>query len=220
MSNYPSRTDIVTAMRNPHVSFKSNEMTGNGKVKILIPALNLINGSYYLNLAVHKRDGFPFDLDYSRTLGHTDLEEIIKKRSFEYYLKDFNCPDSYEPGGEDFFSPCMMEALLMTRIMSDHAFRPWFRHFIPDMDRSSLLIPAIVSDRTDGKLSHLDGLNLSRVWCFSAIQKKLTDDNPLKEQLKTAIRLHLKTAIENIHSGHYEGEHWLGSFAVFAYSEL
>ena len=138
----------------------------------------------------------------------------------EYYVRDMNCPHNWEPGGEDFFSPCLMEALLMSRAMNDWAFRSWFRHFLPDLDKSSLLTPAIVSDRTDGKLSHLDGLNLSRVWCFSAILKKLQENDPLVGILKKSIRDHLTIAMENIRSGHYAGEHWLGSFAVYAYSEL
>ena len=178
--------------------------------------------TYPIRTGVHPNTafGFLFALDYSRTTGHEELERIILKRSWDYYGRDFNCPDSWEPGGEDFFSPCLMEALLMSRVLADYAFRPWFRHFLPDMDKSSLLIPAVVSDRTDGKLSHLDGLNLSRVWSFSAILKSLEKGDPLAEKMKTAIRLHLDTAMENIKSGHYEGEHWLGSFAVYAYSEL
>lgn len=204
---------------------------GRALYKILSPltekiVLNYINflpkQTYPIRTGVHPNTAFGllFALDYSRTLGNGDLENIILKRSREYYLKDYNCPDDYEPGGEDFFSPCLMEALLMTRLMSDSAFRPWFRHLLPNMARSTLLIPAIVSDRTDGKLSHLDGLNLSRVWCFSAILKKLEKNDPLKAILKKSIKTHLTTAIENIRSGHYAGEHWLGSFAVYAYSEL
>jgi len=178
--------------------------------------------TYPIRTGVHPNTAFGllFALDYSRTLGHADLEKIIVKRSREYYANDMNCPDSWEPSGEDFFSPCLMEALLMSRVMNTGSFRTWMRNFLPSLKSSGLLIPAIVSDRTDGKLSHLDGLNLSRVWCFSAILKKLAGDNPLRDKLKTAIRLHLKTAMENIRSGHYAGEHWLGSFAVYAYSEL
>lgn len=204
---------------------------GKKLYKIISPLAEKIVSNYLLFLpkqtypirtGVHPNTAFGllFALDYSRTVGHEELKEIILKRSWEYFGKDMNCPDSWEPGGEDFFSPCLMEVLLMSRVLTTRAFLPWFRHFIPAMDRSPLLMPAIVSDRTDGKLSHLDGLNLSRVWCFSAILKKLQEGDPLREILKMSIKTHLATAMENIKSGYYEGEHWLGSFAVYAYSEL
>jgi len=204
---------------------------GQKLYKIMLPLTEKIVSNYMnflpkqtypIRTGVHPNTAFGllFPLDYARTVKNKGLEELVLKRSMEYYVRDMNCPHSWEPSGEDFFSPCLMEALLMSRAMNVWPFRSWFRHFMPDMEKSSLLVPAIVSDRTDGKLSHLDGLNLSRVWCFSAILKKLADDNPLREKLKTAIRLHLKTAMENIRSGHYAGEHWLGSFAVYAYSEL
>jgi len=191
--------------------------------KIVANYLNFLpKQTYPIRTGVHPNTAFGllFALDYARTMKNSDMEELIKKRSWEYYLRDYNCPDDYEPGGEDFFSPCLMEALLMSRLMSNRAFRPWFRHLLPNMNQSSLLIPAIVSDRTDGKLSHLDGLNLSRVWCFSAILKKLQENDPLVGILKKSIKDHLSIAMENIRSGHYAGEHWLGSFAVYAYSEL
>ncbi len=191
--------------------------------KIVANYLNFLpKQTYPIRTGVHPNTAFGllFALDFARTTGHEELKNIILKRSLEYFTYDVSCPDAWEPSGEDFFSPCLTEALLMSRVMNTGAFRAWFRHFLPAIGSSRLLTPAIVSDRTDGKLSHLDGLNLSRVWCFSAILKKLEEGDPLIGILKKSISVHLTTAIENIRSGHYAGEHWLGSFAVFAYSEL
>jgi hypothetical protein len=178
--------------------------------------------TYPIRTGVHPNTAFGllFAYDYGKTLKNKKLIDLISSRGREYFGYDINCPDNWEPGGEDFFSPCLMEALLMTRILNTRAFRIWFRKFFPSFRSSRLLIPAVVSDRSDGKLSHLDGLNLSRVWCFSGILRKLSEEDPLGSIIKKSINLHLKTAMENIKSGFYEGEHWLGSFAVYAYSEL
>ncbi|MCK5004108.1 MAG: DUF2891 domain-containing protein [Candidatus Aminicenantes bacterium] len=191
--------------------------------KIVSNYLNFLpKQTYPIRTGVHPNTAFGllFAYDYGKTLKHKKLLEIVVTRSREYFGNDMNCPDSWEPGGEDFFSPCLMETLLMTRVLKPEEFVKWFKNFFPDIRNSNLLIPAIVSDRTDGKLSHLDGLNLSRVWSFSAILKAIHTGDPLKGVLEDALKLHLKTAMENIRSGYYEGEHWLGSFAVYAYSEL
>jgi len=178
--------------------------------------------TYPIRTGVHPNTAFGllFAYDYAKKSSDKELMNIVIAKSKEYYIEDKNCPSGWEPGGEDFFSPCLMESLLMTRILKPEEFRLWFNKFFPDIKNSNLLIPAVVSDRTDGKLSHLDGLNLSRVWCFSAIAKSMKHNDDLVNILKDAIKLHLKVAMENIKSGFYEGEHWLGSFAVYAYSEL
>jgi hypothetical protein len=191
--------------------------------KIVLNYLNFLpKQTYPIRTGVHPNTAFGllFAYDYGKTLNNKRLLELVVSKSREYFGNDRNCPDSWEPGGEDFFSPCLMETLLMTRVLKTEEFIKWFKKFFPDIRNSNLLVPAIVSDRTDGKLSHLDGLNLSRVWSFSAILKKLKKNSFLKDMIEESISLHLNTAMENIKSGHYAGEHWLGSFAVYAYSEL
>ncbi len=191
--------------------------------KIVSSYLNFLpKQTYPIRTGVHPNTAFGllFAYDYAKRLKHNELLEMVISRSLNYFGEDVSCPAGWEPGGEDFFSPCLMETLLMTRILKAEEFIKWFEKFFPDIKNSNLLVPAIVSDRTDGKLSHLDGLNLSRVWSFSAILKAIPKGDPLKGILKDALKLHLKTAMENIKSGFYEGEHWLGSFAVYAYSGL
>ena len=133
-------------------------------------------------------------------------------------MKDKSCPASWEPGGEDFFSPCLMEADLMRRVMKPKEFTRWFFQFLPELknrEPSVLLKPAIVTDRSDGKLVHLDGLNLSRAWCMLCISKSLPKKEKVRKILiESAIR-HAKDALKNIHSGEYSGEHWLASFAIY-----
>ncbi len=178
--------------------------------------------TYPIRTGVHPNTAFGllFAYDYALTLNNKELLDLIKSKSIEYFGNDTKCPDSWEPGGEDFFSPCLMEALLMTKILNKDKFLIWFEKFLPNLKHSKLLVPAIVSDRSDGKLSHLDGLNLSRVWCFADIRKLVPKNSRLNELLTESIKIHLKTALDNINSGFYAGEHWLGSFAVYAFSRL
>src|SRR5690606_5638407 len=103
-------------------------------------------------------------------VGDTDLEAIIRSTALRFYRLDKDCPISWEPGGADFLSPCLEEADLMWRILPPAEYQRWVRRFIPQLFKKSFhLVPGAVSDRTDGKLVHLDGLNLSRAWCLYGI---------------------------------------------------
>jgi hypothetical protein len=132
-------------------------------------------------------------------------------------LNDENCPASWEPSGEDFLSACLEEASLMTKILDSRSFNNWFEDFLDKKDLKSLMKPADVSDRSDPKIVHLDGLNLSRASCFFGISK-IVDNDKLKLQLIEAANHHLSATLPNIASEHYEGTHWLGTFAVYALS--
>jgi hypothetical protein len=132
-----------------------------------------------------------------------------------------NYPASWEPGGEDFFSPALIEADLMRRVLKPAEFAQWFHRFLPDVSNvepRSILDPAVVSDRTDPKLVHLDGLNLSRAWCMRSIAAALPQDDPAREILARSAVQHAQDALVHVASGNYEGEHWLASFAVFLFS--
>ena len=179
--------------------------------------------TYPIRTGVHPNTAFglAFALDYAKTIGDQKLADLITERSLNYYRKDVNYPAAWEPGGEDFFSPALMEADLMRRVMKPAQFKLWFHRFLPGIAKSephSLLTPATVADRSDPKIVHLDGLNLSRAWCMRAIAAALPATDPARKVLIKAATRHATDALANVASGDYAGEHWLASFAVFMLS--
>ncbi len=134
--------------------------------------------TYSIRSGVHPNTAFglAFALDYARTVGHKELRELVEERSRAYYAKDVGIPAKWEPDGADFFSPSLMEADLMRRVLPAEEFRAWFGRYLPDIvkgEPKSLVTPATVSDRTDPQIVHLDGLNLSRAWCMRSIAAAL-----------------------------------------------
>jgi hypothetical protein len=153
-------------------------------------------------------------LDYARIAGNAEFGRLVEARARDYYLKDRICPLAYEPSGEDFLSPCLAEADVVRRILSQAVFAAWLAAFLPRVG----LEPTQVPDVTDGKLYHLAGLNLSRAWMLEGIVSKLPAGDARSEAL-TALAARLKQAgLASIKSEHYEGGHWLGSFAVYLVS--
>jgi hypothetical protein len=176
--------------------------------------------TYPIRTGVHPNTAFglAFALDYARALGNQKLEALIVERSRFYYGHDVNYPGAWEPGGEDFFSPALIEADLMRRVMGQAEFAVWFHRFLPGTTKGepkALLQPAIVTDRTDPKLVHLDGLNLSRAWCMRNIATALPRNDPARRVLTSSALAHATVTLPHVASGNYEGEHWLASFAVF-----
>ena len=179
--------------------------------------------TYPIRTGVHPNTAFglAFAMDYAQTVGNQKLESLIAERSRTYFGRDVNYPAAWEPGGEDFFSPALMEADLMRRVMNPVAFRRWFHRFLPGLTSNqpeALLQPAVVTDRTDPKLVHLDGLNLSRAWCMRSIAGALPRTDPARRILVESARLHARDALTHVASGDYAGEHWLASFAVYMLS--
>lgn len=177
---------------------------------------------YPIRTGVHQNTAFgiAFALDYARATADDRLESVLLERARNYYARDRGCPSAWEPGGDDFFSPCLVEADLMRRVLPPDEFGNWFEAFLPALARganSPVLTPAIVTDRTDPKLVHLDGLNLSRAWCLFGIASALPKER-VAATLAAAADRHLRATFEYISSGSYEGEHWLASFAVYAMS--
>jgi len=175
--------------------------------------------NYPIRTGVHPNTAFglSFALDYARAVADSTLEALVIERSLTYYLDDKGCPFDWEPGGEDFFSPCLMEADLMRRVLERKEFETWLKGFggdVQTMLASSAFTPALVTDRTDPKLVHLDGLNLSRAWCMNGIASQLPRSNLLRSRLISSARHHAEAGLAHIASGNYEGEHWLASFAV------
>jgi hypothetical protein len=156
-------------------------------------------------------------LDYARRMNRKDLESLAINRSRDYFAADRSCPLAYEPSGEDFFSPCLEEADLMRRVLSGPEFSKWLSRFWPDLSgrSSDVLSPAVVTDPTDPKLVHLDGLNLTRAWTLAGIARALDPKDPRRRTLEETASVHKKAGLVRVSSGNYEGEHWLASFAVY-----
>ena len=176
--------------------------------------------TYPIRTGVHPNTAFglAFAFDYAKASGNEKLTELIAERSRTYFANDKNYPAAWEPGGEDFFSPALLEADLMRRVMKPAGFRRWFARFLPQLAAGipkSLMQPATVTDRSDPKLVHLDGLNLSRAWCMRSIANALPRNDPARKMLAKSAQAHLSDALAHVASGDYAGEHWLASFAVY-----
>jgi len=160
--------------------------------------------------------GLVLAYDYAQSQGLDTLEQLITSRARDYFLLDQNCPMDWEPGGFDFLSPCLQEAELMSKILPRDTFKIWLSNFLPKLTDSNFsLTQAKVSDRTDGKLVHLDGVNFCRAWSLYSIASTLPEYNHL---IKIANQ-HIEASLPNVADGGYEGEHWLASFAILALSE-
>ena len=176
--------------------------------------------AYPIRLGTHNQSAFAFGLmlDWARTAGDKEMERLIIERSLAFHKNDVNCPLAYEPSGEDFLSPCLMEADLMRRILSADEFNSWFTKFMPDVPTdgsADWLAPGIVKDASDGKLVHLDGVNSSRAWNLYNIARALPEDDPRRASLVAAAKVHADTGVAAVSDEHYSGSHWLASFATY-----
>ena len=154
-------------------------------------------------------------LDYAGAVGDTAFASLCRGKAREWYAKDADC-QAWEPSQDEFLSPALVEAACMSAVLARDVFGGWFERFLPRAkhgEPSTLFSPARVSDRTDGKIAHLDGLNLSRAWCWRLILSAL-DEAPFSAA-EEAITSHLASALENV-TGDYMGEHWLATFALLA----
>lgn len=158
--------------------------------------------------------GLSLSLDYARTVGNTAFESLIEEHTLRLFKNDVNCNLSYEPSGYDFLSPCFEEAYLMSKVMAADEYDTWLNSFLPELFQTGFeLEPAIVKDRSDGKLVHLDGLNYSRAACLYGIASA----NPDLAHLKSIAREHIAFTLPNISvQDDYMGSHWLGTFALYA----
>lgn len=160
--------------------------------------------------------GLTFAWDYANTTGNDTLKATIESRAKEYYLNDKNCPIGWEPGGHDFLSPCLEEIDLMRRVLNKEEFDTWISDFMPELKKKDFqLETAEVSDRSDGKLVHLDGLNFSRAWVLYDLAKQYPEYNHLVD----VANKHIEYSLPNIVDDSYEGGHWLGSFAIYALTD-
>lgn len=173
-----------------------------------------------IRVGEHDQTAFAFGLilDWARQGGDTAMEQLLTQRVEAYYGKDKRCPLAYEPSGQDFLSPCLAEADLLRRILPPARFATWLRDFLPELPSNGTtawLEPAVVTDPTDPKLAHLDGLNLSRAWMLEGIASGLPPTDKRLRSLQATAKRHREAGLKAVTGAHYEGGHWLGSFAVY-----
>jgi hypothetical protein len=176
--------------------------------------------TYPIRTGVHPNTAFglAFAHDYARAVRDDRLQALVEERARAYFGADGDVPAAWEPGGADFFSPSLMEADLMRRVLPPAEFRTWFGRFLPGAARGepkSLFNPATVTDRTDPQLVHLDGLNLSRAWGMRSVAAALPVGDPARTSMEVSAARHTESALSHVASGDYAGEHWLATFAVY-----
>ncbi len=165
----------------------------------------------------HNQTAFALALifDWATLVGHEAMVQLIKERGLAFFAKDHDYALHLEPGGEDFLSPSLSAAWLMTRFLKANALTEWLDRAMPELGRGFVFEPALPSDRGDGRLCHLDGLNLSRAWMLAAIAAALGEADLRSAPLQAAAHLHQTAGLEGLQSGHYSGSHWLGTFAAY-----
>jgi Protein of unknown function (DUF2891) len=174
--------------------------------------------TYPLRVGTHFNIAFALVLAGDWAKSHDPkLVALIDERARDWFMDDRDC-QAWEPGGDEFLSPALCEALLMSRVLERQAFADWFDAFLPRLANgkpATLFTPATVSDRSDGKIAHLDGLNLSRAWCWRAIASALGSSHPVASIAEETANCHLTASLPYV-TGDYMGEHWLASFALLA----
>lgn len=155
--------------------------------------------------------GLSFAYDYAKTTNHRQLISSVEEHALSFYHTDEACPIAWEPSGYDFLSPCLQEADIMRKVLSADDFNIWLQKFLPQLADGSLnLEPGKVIDRSDGKLVHLDGLNFSRAWCLYPM-------SGIDQNIRKLADEHMVYSLSKITDGDYMGEHWLASFALYAF---
>ena len=185
------------------------------RLKTWLPKL-----SHPVRIGEHAQTAFALGLmlDYARCTGNESFAKLLTDQARKFYLADKNCPMAYEPSGEDFLSPCLAEADAMRRVLPPAEFGSWLKEFMPQIPAraTSNWLPVVVSpDPSDPKLAHLDGLNLSRAWMLEGIISALPADDARRPALTAAAEAHRRAGLAAVTGAHYEGGHWLGSFAVY-----
>jgi hypothetical protein len=176
--------------------------------------------AYPIRLGTHNQSAFAFGLflDWAARSGDNGMTRLVRDKALDFHRNDRNCPMAYEPSGEDFLSSCLMVADLMRRVMDDSEYPGWLSAFLPEIPTDGSgdwLAVGIVNDPTDGKLVHLDGLNLSRAWALEGIASALPANDPRRASLLASASLHGNSGEESVRTPHYSGSHWLASFATY-----
>ena len=178
--------------------------------------------TYPVRTGTHYNTAFALRLalDYAESAADAELAGVCHAAAMRWYSGDRGC-QAWEPSQDEFLSPTLMVSELMRRVMQDRDFGSWFDFYLPRLEHrepATLFGPATVSDRSDGKIAHLDGLNLSRAWCWRGIASALASDDPRRRMAFEAAATHMEASLPHI-TGDYMGEHWLASFALLAILE-
>jgi hypothetical protein len=194
-------------------------MVAASKLKDWLPKLH-----YPIRIGEHDQTAFSFGLmwDWAGSARDARMKVLLVDAAERFYRADRNCPLSYEPSGQDFLSPCLAEADFMRRVLEPGAFGTWFGEFLPQVPSkggTEWLQPGVVTDRSDPKLAHIDGLNLSRAWMLEGIAHGLKRTDKRVPALLAAAASHRAAALPAVTGEHYEGGHWLGTFAVYLTSQ-
>ena len=185
------------------------------RLKTWLPKL-----SHPVRIGEHNQSAFALGLmlDYARATGNEEFAKLLTAKTREFYLADKDCSLNYEPSGEDFLSPCLGEADAMRRVLAPAEFAKWLNDFmprIPTTAKADWLAVTVSPDPSDPKLAHLDGLNLSRAWMLEGIVAGLPAHDSRRPALIAAAEAHRRAGLAAVTGAHYEGGHWLGSFAVY-----
>ena len=191
------------------------ETEAAARLKSWLPKLH-----YPIRIGEHDQTAFSFGLiwDWAGVAGDAQMRSVLGEAARRFYLNDRNCPIDYEPSGQDFLSPCLAEADFMRRVQSPAVFGRWLSSFLPGISAKAgphWLTPAVVTDRADPKLAHIDGLNLSRAWMLEGIAQGLEKGDRRVPVLRALAVRHREAALPAVTGEHYEGGHWLGTFAVY-----
>ena len=176
--------------------------------------------SHPVRIGEHDQTAFALGLllDYARIIQNDEFAKLLSDQARKFFLADKNCPLGYEPSGEDFLSPSLGEADVMRRVLPSSEFAKWLNNFMPQLRHAANVdwLPVAISpDPSDPKLAHLDGLNLSRAWMIEGILFALPADDARRGALTAIAELHRRAGLAAVTGEHYEGGHWLGSFAVY-----
>jgi hypothetical protein len=206
------------AARELSTNLQPLELAAMERLKNWLPKL-----SHPVRSGEHSQTAFALGLildyvknDYARNTGDHEFRNLLLTKARDFYMADKNCPLAYEPSGEDFLSPCMAEADAMRRVLSSTDFAQWLHQFMPQISANdSWLHPEKSPDQSDPKLAHIDGLNLSRAWMLEGIASGLPKNDPRIAILERSAAAHRNAGLAAVTGEHYEGGHWLGSFAVY-----
>jgi hypothetical protein len=179
----------------------------------------LPKATYPVRVGTHFNSAFALalTLDYAEAAGHQALASLVRDTAQSWYDGDVDC-QAWEPGGDDFLSSALVEAECMRRVLPPAAFAAWRDRFLPRLEAqlpATLFRPATVSDRSDGKIAHLDGLNLGRAWCWRALAGTFAAADPRRALAVATAEAHLRSSLPHV-TGDYMGEHWLATYALLA----
>jgi hypothetical protein len=195
------------------------EAEAAARIKAWLPKLH-----YPIRVGEHDQTAFSFGLiwDWAGVGSDQEMRALLSDAAQRFYIKDRNCPLRYEPSGEDFLSPCLAEADFMRRALDAKTFSIWLSVFLPSIPQGEShpggepwLQSGVVTDRSDPKLAHIDGLNLSRAWMLEGVAHGLSKGDRRIPVLLAAAAQHRDAALPAVTGEHYEGGHWLGTFAVY-----